>query len=107
MTTGDRIRVLRKEHLRCTQDEFANNINMSRSNLGSIETNRVSVTDRVCNDICNTYNVEPLWLKTGEGEVFRPGRSNVARRILTVMADLPEEYWNVLGDIIDRYNKTK
>lgn len=65
----NRIKQLRKE-LDLTQEEFANQINISRSNLGNIEIGRISVTDRVVDDICNAFNVNHDWLRTGSGEKF-------------------------------------
>ena len=63
----DRIKSLRKE-LGMTQEEFAEKLNISRSNLGNIEIGRISITDRVVDDICNTFNINREWLKTGNGE---------------------------------------
>lgn len=67
----ERIRFLRKEHLKLTQEEFATKIKISRSNLGSIETGRINVTDRVINDICQAFSVNGDWLKTGDGEILK------------------------------------
>ena len=50
-----------------TQEEFAASIKISRSNLGSIEIGRITLTDRVISDICEKYNVNEQWLSTGEG----------------------------------------
>lgn len=66
----DRIKHLRKELLHLTQEEFANSLKISRSNLGSIEIGRVNVTDRIISDICEKFNVNENWLRTGEGETF-------------------------------------
>lgn len=63
----DRIKQLRKER-NLTQEEFAKQINISRSNLGNIEIGRISVTDRVVDDICSTFNISRDWLRTGSGE---------------------------------------
>ena len=65
MNIGERIKYLRKDILHIkSQEVFAKQINISRSNLGNIETSRVSVTDRVISDICSTYNVNENWLMT-------------------------------------------
>lgn len=66
----DRIKYLRKELLHLTQEEFANSLKISRSNLGSIEIGRVNLTDRIISDICEKFNVSEDWLRTGKGEVF-------------------------------------
>lgn len=84
---NERVRQLRKEILKLTQQEFAKSINISRSNLGGIETGAVSVTNRVLSDICNEYGVNENWIRNGEGEVF---------------VDLSEDEYiaSLMGDII-------
>ncbi|MBT9827053.1 helix-turn-helix transcriptional regulator [Enterocloster bolteae] len=67
MNTYERIRFLRKEILHKTQEEFAESIRISRSNLGNIETGKVAVTNRVISDICVSFHVNETWLLTGEG----------------------------------------
>jgi len=71
-TIHERIKYLRKKELKITQDIFAKSINVSCSNIGSIEIGRINVTDRIIHDICSTYNVNEEWLKNGIGEIFNP-----------------------------------
>ena len=70
MELKDRIRYFRKDIKKLTQDEFRKEINLSRSNLASIETGAVKVTDRVIADICKTFNLSEHWLRTGEGDTY-------------------------------------
>ena len=106
---NERIRKLRKDILENkTQKEFAEKINVSRSNLGNIENGIINVTDRVITDICKAYNVSERWLRTGEGEVFN-NDSNVElvyltgnlaadgavlRKIYKFMLKQPDKNWN-------------
>ncbi len=69
METWERIRYFRKKIIKITQEEFSKKINISRSNLGNIEVGNVSVTDRVIADICSTFSVSEIWLRTGKGEI--------------------------------------
>lgn len=69
-TIGERITYLRKS-IKMTQEEFANSICMSRSNLSNIEKDRFTITDRVIATICTRFNVDEHWLRTGEGNMFR------------------------------------
>lgn len=66
----ERLRDLRTKHLRLTQQEFADSIKLSRSNVGNIESGIVQLTQRNIDAICEKFNVNEGWLKTGEGEVF-------------------------------------
>lgn len=77
MEVYERIKILRKEFLKFTQEEFAEKINVSRSNLGNIETNRIGITDRVIDDICTSFNVNKKWLLNGTGEIFLQTESSV------------------------------
>ena len=70
MEIKDRIRYFRKDIKKLTQDEFRKAINLSRSNLASIETGAVNITDRVIADICKTFNISEHWLRTGEGKMY-------------------------------------
>jgi len=65
MKTYERVKYLRKEVFFLSQKEFAQRINISRSNLANIETNKVKLTDRVINDICKEFNISKLWLTQG------------------------------------------
>ena len=71
MEIGERIRHFRKDTQGMTQEEFARKINVSRANIASIEKGRISVTDRVISDICNSFSVSEEWLRTGSGEMLQ------------------------------------
>jgi len=86
----ERIKDLRKE-LNLTQQEFAEKINISRSNLGNIETNTVGITDRVRNTICNEFNISEYWLRTGDGEMFKENVSDDLFFLLGLKSDELDE----------------
>lgn len=70
MSVNDRIKHLRKTILSLSQEEFAEKINISRSNLAGIETGRVGVTPRVIADICTSFGVSRDWLENEIGDIF-------------------------------------
>ena len=70
-SVGGRIAYLRKK-MGMTQEEFANSICMSRSNLSNIEKDRFTITDRVIDTICAKFGVNEDWLRTGDCEMFTP-----------------------------------
>lgn len=70
MEIWERIRYFRKDILDMTQADFAFKVKISRSNLGNVETGRISVTDRLLTDICNAFSLSEHWLRTGEGEMY-------------------------------------
>ena len=70
MTIGERIRKIRKE-LNLTQQEFASRIGMKRNSIAQIEIGR-NTSDQTIFSICREFNVNELWLKTGNGSMFNP-----------------------------------
>lgn len=69
MTTAERIRVLRKE-LKLSQPAFGEKIGVKRDVIANIELERAPVKELMLKMICRTFNVNPLWLEKGEGEMF-------------------------------------
>lgn len=63
---GDRIKKVRKA-LNLTLEEFGKQMGFARSTLSNIENNVKNVTERMINTICSKYNVNEVWLRTGEG----------------------------------------
>lgn len=61
MEVHEKIRKLRKQ-LNLNQNQFAEKLGISRSNLCNLELGRVAVTDRIKKQICSEFNVNPHWL---------------------------------------------
>ena len=114
-----RIKYLRKELLQMTQDQFASEIHLSRSNVGNIETNRIAITDRIITTICERFGVDEIWLRTGEGEPFREKTQNeklaalmgmllsdpddtFQKRFISALLQLPPETWILLEDLLNK-----
>ena len=85
MKIYERIKHLRKNILKLTQEEFASALGISRSNIGNIEVGRINITDRVIQDICSKYSVSENWLKYGDGEIL-------LKTPYTIADELKQEY---------------
>lgn len=124
MEIGERIKVLRKDILKLTQQDFSEALNMSRSNMGNIEIGRIAVTDRVISDICEKFNVNEEWLRNGTGNIFveltkdqelatfvaqvyKEDENSFKRRLLSVLSSLSEDEWGVLANIAEKIAKEK
>lgn len=59
-----------------SQEQFANKLGLSRSFINQFETGKKNISDRTIADICREFNVNEAWLRTGDGEMFRPTRRN-------------------------------
>ena len=66
-----RIKHLRKT-LGLTQQKFADAIGIKRNTVSQSEMGRNEPIGSVLSLICREYNVNPKWLRTGEGEMFLP-----------------------------------
>lgn len=69
MSVSERIRILRKQ-LKLSQEAFGERIGVSKGVIVNIELERAPVKDLTLKMICRTFNVNPLWLENGEGEMF-------------------------------------
>ena len=69
MTVPERIKILRK-HMKMSQEAFGEKLGVSKSVIVNIELERAPVKELMIKHICRTFNVNPLWLENGEGEMF-------------------------------------
>lgn len=67
----ERIRQLR-QRLGLSQTEFAKRMGMTRSMISNLELGLIEIPDYKLSMICQQYNVNEHWLRTGEGEMFQP-----------------------------------
>ena len=72
----DRIKKIRRE-LDLTQQEFAERIGIKRNTIANYETGRNDPVDSVISLICREFDVYEEWLRTGEGEMFKPKPSDI------------------------------
>ena len=110
----ERLKQLRKE-LGLTQQEFSDKIGIKRNTFAQYENGRNEPIDAVVRLICSTYNVNEEWLRTGAGEMFVSKNTNmrvqawiekvlagrpedIRFRAVSLLADMPEEWWNILAD---------
>lgn len=59
-----------RKTLELTQQEFADKLRVPRNTIGGYEVGKSNPSDAAVNNICNTFNVNENWLRTGEGEMF-------------------------------------
>jgi len=68
-TVSSRIKILRQK-LGITQKDFCKHIYLSHSFFANMERGERKPNDRICELICNKYNVNKDWLLTGKGDMF-------------------------------------
>lgn len=85
MTQGERIREVRKA-LGLTLEKFGEKIGMKKNSVSQLENGKNSVTEQVVKAICREYNVDYMWLTTGDGEMFIDMDDDFIERIDRIMA---------------------
>lgn len=120
----DRIRELRKDHLKMSQRSFAEKLNLSENYIWMIEKGDRVPPDRTIADICREFGVDRVWLETGVGEPFRPrtkeeelasvfgsilaGHQSQKNAFISAVAQLPDELFPVFVKAwIDAAEETK
>lgn len=117
---NSRIKELRAK-FNLTQEDFANKIGLKRSTIGNIEAGNVALTERNITTICKTFNVNPIWLKTGEGNMLNgceedkellkfvidalANENDFVKKTFLTLARLDESEWAVIEKIINDLKK--
>lgn len=116
-----RIKEIRKS-LGFTQDEFAKRIGLARNSIANYEIGRREPTNAIILSICKEFNVNEIWLRTGEGEMFNRLTRNqeiqnfannvmeeldesFRKRFVTALSKLKESDWETLEKIVNELNK--
>lgn len=120
---NNRLKEIRKSHPKGkTQELFADFLGISPSNLASYETGRRTLTNAVIQLICQKCNVNEEWLRNGVGDMFleiskddeiskffgdilKDDETKFKRRLIKALAQLNDENWDFLEDIIDDISK--
>ena len=118
---NERIKSIRLK-LGLTQSEFGEKIGISQNYVWMIEKGDRVPSDRTVADICRVFNVDPCWLETGEGEMFRAESADaeLTRLVGELMADKPvsfrqrvitallrctDDEWGVFRRVLDEIEK--
>lgn len=66
MTQGERVKAVRKS-LGLTLEKFGDKIGLKKNSVSQIENGRNDLTEANTKAICREFNVNEVWLRTGEG----------------------------------------
>lgn len=111
-----RLKELRKEKLKMTQEQFAESLGISRSNITNIELGNISLTDRMIKTICSVHNVNEKWLKEGIGDVFINNNNELdtligglyaendefKKKVIKLMLELDDECWKFIKNLFNK-----
>ena len=105
----ERISLLRKE-LKLSQDKFGKKIGVSRDVINNIEHNRLSRPEQkepLYRLICQEFNVNENWLRTGDGDMFLAPEDEVASAISEILEDVHCEnsFYTIIKEILIQHER--
>ena len=95
-----RIKAIRK-YFKLNQTEFGAKIGLKQRTIADIERGRNALTKRNFDNICRVFNVNPEWLKTGEGEMFNKKGKERYLELLIAEYNLKSEHKILLESILE------
>lgn len=81
-----RIRQIRK-YYNLNQNNFAKKLGVTNTAVSKMEVGTYNVTNTMQNLICKEFNINPIWLSTGEGEMLANDEDMYMNLIDTIMSD--------------------
>lgn len=119
----ERLKKLRKT-LDLTQQEFADKLKVPRNTIGGYEVGKSNPSDAAVNNICNIFNVNEEWLRTGNGEMFieltrdeqierfvgdtlKSEDDSFKKKFISMLAALDESDWEVLQKMVELLQQNK
>lgn len=119
-TLGERLKQIRTSLPKKTsQEAFAESLTTTRAAYVKYEMDLVVPNEVFISHVCNVYDISPLWLKDGEGEMKKlpaddeelvdrvmAGENEFAKSVMKAFAKLSDEEWLKLRDVVDALKKT-
>jgi transcriptional regulator with XRE-family HTH domain len=96
---NERLKEVRKS-LKLSQDAFADRIGMKGSSVSLLESGQRNITEQVVKSVCREFNVDYLWLTTGEGEMFVETDDDFMERIDRIMANENDARRNIFKALL-------
>lgn len=111
----NRIKQIRKS-AGLTQQQFAKKIGVSRNTIATYETSLRIPIDAIVLSICREFNVNEIWLRTGEGDMYeesnpdlklskwfsqllREESDSFKKQFILSLSELNESEWGVLQSL--------
>lgn len=98
-----------------TKTEFAKRLGVSPAFISQVCSGTSGISDRTISDICREFNVNEIWLRTGDGEPFEAesrdeeimrfaaqtikGSNEFRKAMVSMLAQLDAEDWEALAKI--------
>lgn len=100
MTQGERIREVRST-LGLTLEKFGDRLGVTKVAISNIEKGNRNLTEQMTKAICREFNVDYMWLTTGDGEMFIDNDDDFIERIDRIMAGEDEARKNLFKFMLE------
>ena len=100
MEQGERIKQIRTS-LGLTLEKFGDRLGVTKVAISNIEKGNRNLTEQMTKAICREFNVDYMWLTTGEGEMFVATDDDFQARIDQIMFGQDESRKNLFKMMID------
>ena len=100
MTQGERIREVRNA-LGLTLEKFGDRLGVTKVAISNIEKGNRNLTEQMTKAICREFNVDYMWLTTGDGEMFIDNDDDFIERIDRIMAGEDEARKNLFKFMLE------
>ena len=97
---NERLKLLRKT-LKLSQDAFAERIGMKGSSISLLESGGRNITEQVIKSICREFNVDYIWLTTGDGEMIFDTDDDFIERIDRIMVGEDDARKNLFKALLE------
>lgn len=125
MSAAERFKRLRKDYLRLSQSALGERLGVKRDVINNIENERTKNPERyepVIRLMCNQFNVNEHWLRTGEGDMFvqlsrdekiatfignvlSDESDTFKKRFISMLSKLNESEWELLEKMVEGIKK--
>lgn len=120
MEIYDRIKEVRKKHLKMSQTAFGDRLGVSRSVINNIESNVLAKPEQklsLYKLICKEFGISEEWLLEGKGDMYANqsdetgsmidqimnGENEFAKNVFKTFAAFDQSDWEALEHMIDIY----
>lgn len=110
MEVYERIKELRKEHLKLSQAAFGERLGVNRDVINNIENNRLSKPEQklsLMKLICKEFQVNEDWLLNGNGEMFEelPEEDEEAAFVSSLLDADNDPFYNIIQEIMRTFDE--
>lgn len=99
MTQGERVRDIRKS-LGLTLEKFGEAVGVKKTAISKIEKGENNLTEQMTKAICREFDVDYIWLTTGDGEMFVETDDTFMEKIDRIMISEDETRKNMIKSLL-------